>query len=618
MAEETNVILEDVPGGKQGEEQPSDLNNDNNNGENVVAAAPVIPLNPYAYLERNEFTSERFKIEVRGLPKYYGIGEFKKLLNDKLKLSTTKLKPPARGSRWIYICFRTEEDKKKALEVLSGYNWKNSILSAQEARAAPDPLVQKRSLQLETDDVAAKKVKLTSETLTEMLKKSTTPWWDIPYEEQVNRKLESMRQLLTRLGRDMVRCNPALGAWLKKQQSMYSGLPCELLGCRSSPQQDSYRNKCEFTIGKNPVTGEGTVGFRVSSYAQGSTAVGPVDSLIHIPQRMKLAGKVFEQFVRSSKLPVFEPEHQSGHWRQLTCRLSMSNDQLMLVVGLHPQQLSADELNDVKTELKEFFMHGGGKDCNVTSLYFQLISKRQAGTDPTPPELLMGASHIEESICGVTLRISPEAFFQVNSAAAEVLYGAVEEVAQPTRDTSLLDVCCGSGAIGLCLAKKCGQVLGVELITRAVEDARTNASINSVENCEFFSGAAEEILSSVIRRATYKDLLAVVDPPRAGLHQKAIKLIRRTEALTRMVFLSCDPQAARENFLSLSRPASKTYWGDPIVPVRAVAVDMFPHTPHCELIIYFERYCDINTKPVAPEDAEAKPHVTVDMNLKDS
>lgn len=617
MAEEKSVTLEDVPGGIQEEEQPPSLNNGNNNEGDDVTDTSVTSLNPYAYLERNEFTSERFKIEVRGLPKYYGIGEFKKLLNDKLKLSTTKLKPPARGSRWIYICFRTEEDKKKALEVLSGYNWKNSILSAQEARAAPDPLVQKRSL--ETDDDAVKKMKFTSESLTEMLKKSTTPWWDIPYEEQVARKLKSMRQLLSRLGRDMARCNPALGAWLKKQQNMYDGLPCELIGCRASPRQDSYRNKCEFTIGKNPVTGEGTVGFRVSSYAQGSTAVGPVDSLIHIPQRMKLAAKVFEQFVRSSKLPVFEPEHQSGHWRQLTCRLSMSNDQLMLVVGLHPQQLSSDELNSVKTELKEFFMNGGGKDCNVTSLYFQMIAKRQAGTDPTPPELLMGASHIEESIRGVTLRISPEAFFQVNSAAAEVLYGAVEEVAKPTKETSLLDVCCGSGAIGLCLAKKCGQVLGVELITRAVEDARTNASINSVENCEFFSGAAEEILSSVIRRATCKDLLAVVDPPRAGLHQKAIKLIRRTEALTRMVFLSCDPQAARENFLSLSRPASKTYWGDPIVPVRAVAVDMFPHTPHCELVIYFERFCeagcDNNTTTAAPE---GKTDDIVNMNQTES
>lgn len=87
--------------------------------------------NPYAYLERDDFTSEKYKIEVRGLPKYYGIGEFKKLLNDKFELQTCKVKPPRRGSGWLYICFRSEECRQRAISTLNGTLWKNSKLTAQ-------------------------------------------------------------------------------------------------------------------------------------------------------------------------------------------------------------------------------------------------------------------------------------------------------------------------------------------------------------------------------------------------------------------------------------------------------------------------------------------------------
>lgn len=87
--------------------------------------------NPYAYLDRGDFTSERYKIEVRGLPKYYGIGEFKKLLNEKLNFQACKVKPSERGSKWIFVSFRSEENRQKALETLHGILWKNCKLSAQ-------------------------------------------------------------------------------------------------------------------------------------------------------------------------------------------------------------------------------------------------------------------------------------------------------------------------------------------------------------------------------------------------------------------------------------------------------------------------------------------------------
>lgn len=90
-----------------------------------------IEKNPYAYLERADFTSEKYKIEVHGLPKYYGIGEFKKLLNEKLDLQSCKIKPPKRSSGWLYVSFRNEESRQKAIETLNGILWKNYKLSAQ-------------------------------------------------------------------------------------------------------------------------------------------------------------------------------------------------------------------------------------------------------------------------------------------------------------------------------------------------------------------------------------------------------------------------------------------------------------------------------------------------------
>lgn len=87
--------------------------------------------NPYAYLDRDGFTSEKYKIEVRGLPKYYGIGEFKKFLNEKLDLQSCKVKPPKRSSEWLYVSFRSEEGRQKAIETLNGFLWKNCKLSAQ-------------------------------------------------------------------------------------------------------------------------------------------------------------------------------------------------------------------------------------------------------------------------------------------------------------------------------------------------------------------------------------------------------------------------------------------------------------------------------------------------------
>ncbi|XP_043267393.1 tRNA (uracil-5-)-methyltransferase homolog A-like [Venturia canescens] len=549
---------------------------------------------PYAYLDRKDFTSEKYKIEIRGLPKYYGIGELKKFLNDKLELGTNKVKPPKRGSGWVYVCFRSEESREHAITIINGLTWKNSKLTAQAAKPAPDPFIKRRN---EARENSSKRLKTEEdeETLTpaERVKNSTTPLWNVPYQNQLEIKVKDIKSVLMRMGQELLRENKGLSQWVDQQKSSFQGLPCKLLPILSADVTDGYRNKCEFTVGKSWDGNQIMIGFRLSSYAAGSTAVGPIDELCHIPERMKSAVKILEEFIRTSELTVFNPVDHSGYWRQITARTTRL-DHLMLIVGINPQDLKTEDLSKLKNEIRDFFETGNGKRAQVTSLYFQTIGKKETGGEGGGTiEHLSGSEHIEESLLGMTFRVSPQAFFQVNTCGAEVLYKAAIDLAEPNEETALLDVCCGTGTIGLCFAKHCGEVLGLEMIGDAIKDAKVNVVKNGITNCEFFIGKAEDILIPVIHRTTKPDIIAIVDPPRAGLHQRALLALRKAKKLRKVIYISCDPKAAVRNLVDLARPSSKLYQGEPLVAVKAVPVDMFPHTKHCELIVQLERLSEV-------------------------
>jgi len=208
------------------------------------------------------------------------------------------------------------------------------------------------------------------------------------------------------------------------------------------------------------------------------------------------------------------------------------------------------------------------------------------------PQLLFGDPTIVEKLWKFNISISPESFYQVNSKAAEALYGNVCHVASIDFNTTVLDICCGTGTIGICLAKHSGEVFGIELVLDAVRDATKNAEKNEVgSNCKFFAGRAEDLMDIVIAKSTRDKIVAVVDPPRAGLHSRVIQCIRKTDKIKSLVYVACDVRAAMKNFLDLCRPTSKAYRGVAFLPTKVLPVDMFPHTPGIEYVILFER-CD--------------------------
>ncbi|CAG7831212.1 unnamed protein product [Allacma fusca] len=541
--------------------------------------------NPYAYLQRDEFCSERYKIELRNLPKQYGFNELKKFMM-KLKLNPHKIKKGTAKGHFVFISFRTEEERDKARATLSGQKWKNKVLEASFANAAKDPLVKQRaSLEGKGNEEPEE---IFTESVDEMVKKSTTPWFDVPYSEQLEKKNEIVRGYLEGLKKELFRTNMDLRKLPNPLWVSESILP--------SPVTSHYRNKCEFTIGYNPENKEKTVGFRLSSYKRGSKAVGKIDSLIHLPEKMVQGAQVFETFIRKSSYEPYDPETHVGVWKQLTVRTSSTDLLLMLIISR--KDLSQHEVEILKKDLRLEF-----KDLKSPAISSFFIKELEVQGQKTKnePELLFGKGYNAEKICNLSFRISAESFFQINSLAAEVLINAIKSHAELDDDTCLLDICCGTGTLGLCLGKFCGEVHGVELISSAVEDARVNAKDNGLEDkCQFYCGKAEDVVDVLTYQTKKKKIVAIVDPPRAGVQLKVLQTLRRCSKIDTVVYVSCDAEAAKKNFVDLARPESKKYRLNPFVPRRFIPVDLFPMSPHMELIVILQRIQDesCNTIPL--------------------
>lgn len=346
---------------------------------------------------------------------------------------------------------------------------------------------------------------------------ATCPLSTMSYDDQLKHKDSNMKEIVNKFINELKKTNRDSRAYLEKFK--YEGV-------LASPQINGYRNKNEFTVGKN-AQGEIVVGFRLGSYADGSVEVAEVDTLPHIPDAAKWGAKSFQNFVRKSRFEPFNPEANAGHFKQLMVRVSASHStEIMLVVGLYSSNLSADELEEIKRDLTKYYSDLEESGFKCTSLYYQDVKHREAGQMVSPVEHLSGTTHIVDTIHGLNFRISPLAFFQINTLGADVLYQKAIDLAAPNSSSTVLDICCGTGTIALSFAKHCKQVLGVEIIPDAVKDAEFNADNNNIKNCKFFAGNADDYIQSMVREVTYGnppgtslDLIAVVDPPRAGLRE---------------------------------------------------------------------------------------------------
>ena len=189
-------------------------------------------------------------------------------------------------------------------------------------------------------------------------------------------------------------------------------------------------------------------------------------------------------------------------------------------------------------------------------------------------EKIYGSDTITDTLCGIKFKISPESFYQVNPVQTEKLYAKALEYAAVDKTQTVLDVYCGIGTISLCAAKSAKHVIGVEIVERAILDAKENARLNSIANADFYAGSADKLVPMLIKDGERPDVV-ILDPPRRGSDEKTLAAIVKAKP-SRVVYVSCNPSTLARDARYL---ADNGYKID-----RATAVDLFPHTHHIETV----------------------------------
>ena len=190
--------------------------------------------------------------------------------------------------------------------------------------------------------------------------------------------------------------------------------------------------------------------------------------------------------------------------------------------------------------------------------------------------ILYGHDYFYETILGLKFKITPFSFFQTNSLGAEVLYSAAREYIGSTKDMTVFDLYSGTGTIAQILADVSKKVIGVEIVEEAVEAAKENAVLNQLDNCEFIAGDVLKVIDDVEERPDF----IVLDPPRDGIHPKALEKIIRY-CVPKMVYISCKPSSLARDLEILIAGGYKVE--------RVKCVDMFPHTVHVETVCLLSR-----------------------------
>lgn len=194
-------------------------------------------------------------------------------------------------------------------------------------------------------------------------------------------------------------------------------------------------------------------------------------------------------------------------------------------------------------------------------------------------EVLYGAGYITDKLCGLTFRISPRSFYQVNPVQTEALYAKAKEFAALTGKEKVIDAYCGTGTIGLCMADAAKEVIGVEINKDAIADAKVNAALNGVSNATFLSGDAGQFMADMARQGESADVV-ITDPPRAGCSREFLQSLL-TLSPARIVYVSCNPETLARDLYSLTKGGYK---------VRKIQpVDLFPYTGHVECVVSLER-----------------------------
>ncbi len=366
----------------------------------------------------------------------------------------------------------------------------------------------------------------------------------LPYEEQLKLKESQVKRLLDNAGLEGY----------------------EFLDILPSPSEYNYRNKMEFTFGDVEKGGELALGMhKTGSFYEMVTVEGC--QIVHA-DFIKIMMAVLIYF-RERKIPFYHTRKHEGYLRHLVIRRSAKLGEI-LVNLVTSSQMNLD-LSDLVEEVKNLKLEGELKGF-LHTINDSLADVVQS--DET--RVLYGQDYFMEELLGLKFKISAFSFFQTNSLGAERLYSVVRDFAGSTKDKIIFDLYCGTGTIAQIMADVSKKVIGIEIVEEAVQAAKENAKLNGLENCEFIAG---DVLAKVDELKDKPDLI-ILDPPREGVHPKAIDKIIKFGA-KQIIYVSCKPTSlARDLKIFVEK-------GYKVEKVRCV--DMFPHTPHVECVTLMSR-----------------------------
>ena len=357
------------------------------------------------------------------------------------------------------------------------------------------------------------------------------------------------------------------------------GLDVPVLDICPSPEVDRYRNKVQFPVGLDK-NGNPCIGF----YAGRTHRIVPCPDCKLQPGVLNDIGNALCRFFAENGIQPYNEETGRGLVRHIFLRRGAHSGQIMVcLVCTRPNLPHADALC---TRLREQF-------ADIATILLNVNSKNTNVILGTETHTLYGPGYIEDTLCGVPVQLGPLSFYQVNTLAAERLYGIAAQYAQLTPDDLLLDLYCGMGTIGLSMVDHCRELVGVEIVPEAIESAKANAArmgdAVAAKSC-FFCADAGQAATRLAAEGLHPDVV-MLDPPRKGCDEATLSAVVRM-APRRVVYVSCNPATAARDAAWLEQNGYHTEQVQP--------VDLFPRTKHVETVVLLSKG-EVDSKKIRVE-----------------
>ena len=390
-------------------------------------------------------------------------------------------------------------------------------------------------------------------------------WQCLRYEEQLRYKQKQVTDNLVRIGKiELPEISPILGSELTER----------------------YRNKLEFTFSnKRWLTQEevdkdfkydqmNAVGFHIPGAFDKVLAIDECHLMDDICNRIRNGVR---DYAYEHGYTFFDLRSQEGMLRNMMIRIAEDEDDRSikgLMVVMQFKIVAPEE----EAKMLQLLQYMADTWPEITSLIYVINNKCNDTIGDLPIHVFKGEDHIIEEMEGLKFKVGPKSFYQTNSRQAYNLYKVARDFAGLTGDELVYDLYTGTGTIANFVSRKARQVIGIEYVPEAIEDAKVNSALNGIDNTLFFAGDMKDILNQEFINEYGRPDVIITDPPRAGMHGDVIDTILFAEP-KRIVYVSCNP-ATQARDLSLLDVKYKV--------VSVQPVDMFPHTHHVENVVLLE------------------------------